>query len=381
MLRSLDQFIQLEDTSLSPLAFPHSLSDDRVYAEEPHPFRLPLSRDRDRVLHSRSFKRLGYKTQVFVNSVGDHFRTRLTHTLEVAAVSRTLSSMLGLNAYLSEVIALSHDLGHPPFGHSGQDALSDLMKGHDGFEHNKQSLRIVTYLEKRYPNFLGLNLCKITLAGLMKHGGSYKQTDNYRSKQGISLEAMITDISDEIAYNSHDIEDGLEYGYLRVSDLMENSLWKSLYIEAKKQYAGSTEKIILRTTVRKLMNEMITDLAHTIHEGLEQAGISSKARLDEMYMEGLRPVQFSPPMLQNIQDLKKLLYQNLYMHPKVLEMTDRGKMIIEKLFLYYLKCPDKIPEEHKIRIDNDGLHRVICDYIAGMTDRYAEQCYEIMDNG
>jgi dGTP triphosphohydrolase len=260
-MKNLTLLYAEEDSKLSEFAVKNSETEERFFPEPPHPYRLPLHRDRDRIFHSRAFKRLEYKTQVFINSEGDNFRTRLTHTLEVAGISRTVSTALGLNSNLAEVISLAHDLGHTPFGHAGQDILSDLMKESGGFEHNKQSLRIVRSLETRYPEFPGLNLCRMTLIGLLKHGSDYEKTDLYimRQEQGPSLEALVSDISDEIAYTHHDIEDGLERNLISAENLKQCELWQKHYLESYELFSHLHDDLIIRKALRSMMNEVVTD--------------------------------------------------------------------------------------------------------------------------
>lgn len=370
MLKTAQELYEEEDSKLAPYAIKNKGSSERFFKESEHPFRLPFQRDRDRILHSRAFKRLQYKTQVFVNSIGDHFRTRLTHTLEVAGVSRSISTALGLNTHLSEVVALAHDLGHSPFGHAGQDILSDLMQSYGGFEHNKQSLRIVQKIENRYPDFPGLNLCKVCLLGLMKHGGEYGTTElkNLRKNIGPSLESLIVDFADEIAYNNHDIDDGLENGFLVQEDLSDVKIWQETYKEVQSNYKNAPQKLLNRKTVRTMIDRMTLDLLETTNEFLEQIDFGKQHDFHST-------VSYSKEMKDKVLELKKFLHNRLYNHPRVLEMSERGKKIIEELFKHFLQNIHKIPESYKSRIEEDGKHRVIVDYIAGMTDRYAEQIY------
>ncbi|PJZ52675.1 deoxyguanosinetriphosphate triphosphohydrolase [Leptospira adleri] len=370
--------IQKEEAGLAPYAVSSAENGGRVYEEEEHSYRLPFQRDRDRVLHSSAFKRLQYKTQVFIFSVGENYRNRMTHTLEVAGLSRTIASALGLNSHLSETIALAHDLGHTPFGHAGQDVLSGLMKDHGGFEHNKQSLRIVTAIEKKYPGFPGLNLCRETLKGLMKHGADYENSGMFLSRQeeGPSLEGMIADLSDEIAYTSHDIEDGWEMGYLHLGDLSENRFWKEVYQDCKARYPEAAEKILIRTSIRNLTNAMVSDLIQNISFQLESNGVSSGEDLAKIWKRGIRIANFSEDVNFKFRELKSFLYERLYRHEDLVRMSDYGKKVIESLFDYFLKHPEKIPETYKERIEEESLYRVISDYVAGMTDRYAEKIYQ-----
>ncbi|EKO52788.1 phosphohydrolase-associated domain protein [Leptospira kirschneri str. 200801774] len=370
--------LQKETETLAPYAISNANNGGRIYEEEEHSYRLPFQRDRDRILHSSAFKRLQYKTQVFIFSVGENYRNRMTHTLEVAGLSRTIASALGLNPLLSESIALAHDLGHTPFGHAGQEILSGLMKDYGGFEHNKQSLRIVTSIEKKYPNFPGLNLCRETLKGLMKHGTDYDSSVILleRKENGPSLEGMIADLSDEIAYTNHDIEDGWEMGYLHLGDLLENPFWKEVYEECKDQYKEVGEKILIRTSIRTLTNFLVSDLIQSISSALEKNQVQSNEDLSFLWKQDIRIASFSNQVDLKFRELKFFLYEKLYRHEDLIRMSDYGKKIIESLFDYFLKHPEKIPETYKERIEEESLYRVISDYVAGMTDRYAEKIYQ-----
>ncbi|EMM99826.1 phosphohydrolase-associated domain protein [Leptospira noguchii str. 2007001578] len=370
--------LQKETETLAPYAISNANNGGRIYEEEEHSYRLPFQRDRDRILHSSAFKRLQYKTQVFIFSVGENYRNRMTHTLEVAGLSRTIASALGLNSLLSESIALAHDLGHTPFGHAGQEILSGLMKDYGGFEHNKQSLRIVTSIEKKYPNFPGLNLCRETLKGLMKHGTDYDSSVILleRKENGPSLEGMIADLSDEIAYTNHDIEDGWEMGYLHLGDLLENPFWKEVYEECKDQYKEVGEKILIRTSIRTLTNFLVSDLIQSISSALEKNQIQSNEDLSFLWKQDIRIASFSNRVDLKFRELKSFLYEKLYRHEDLIRMSDYGKKIIESLFDYFLKHPEKIPETYKERIEEESLYRVVSDYVAGMTDRYAEKIYQ-----
>ncbi len=373
MLKARTTLLEEEEKILAPYARKSSLSGGRVHFEEEHPYRLPFQRDKDRIVHSQAFKRLEYKTQVFVFSEGDHFRNRLTHTLEVAGVSRTIAKVLSLNEDLAEAIALAHDLGHSPFGHAGQDALAEIMKGRGGFEHNKQSLRVVQKLERRYPEFPGLNLCQATLSGIMKHGGDYEVSDLnlQRKEEGPSLEALIVDFSDEIAYSIHDIEDGLGRKFIRPEDLSSVSLWRRNYLSVKQQYPAAKEELVLRTTFRFLLNEIVSNLITTTSSHLEIHEIKTYEDVSRAFLEKIRLVVFSQTMWEEMRELKKFLYKNLYRHPVVSKMSDQGKETIFLLFDFFTKNPDKIPESYLEREEEEGRDRIICDYIAGMTDRYA----------
>lgn len=373
-MRTLKELYEIEDSKLSPLAVTNRESEERLFNEEPHPYRLPLHRDRDRVYHSRAFKRLEYKTQVFINSEGDLFRTRLTHTMEVVGVSRTACIALGLNDNLAEVIALCHDLGHTPFGHAGQDILSELMKGFGGFEHNKQSLRIVQKLENRYSEFPGLNLSRMTLIGLLKHGSAYEDSDLLilRNENGPSLEALIVDYSDEIAYNIHDMEDGLESGILTSDALSEIPLWDFFWKKGSPKDQENRSELHIRKTLRSVMNAMVTDLIQNISDEIDSHKILSREKFSDLWRNGKRIINYSEKMQEEILNMKKFLNEKLYQNPAVKNKSEYGKKIIEKLFYFFQKNFSEIPESYRER-NTDSRERIISDYIAGMTDRYAEK--------
>ncbi len=372
MIKSIEQIFQEEDSKLNPYSISHKDSIYRVHEEDSHTYRLPLQRDRDRIFHSRYFKRLQYKTQVFTNTEGDNFRTRLTHTLEVSAIARSISITLGFNSYLAECIALAHDIGHAPFGHAGQDILSELMKSYGGFEHNKQSLRILQNLENRYPNFDGLNLTTATLKGIMKHGGDYKKTklNEDRNLEGPSIESLITDYSDEIAYTCHDIEDGLEMNFLNFEILDQSKLWNKNYSITKEKNKNSNKDILIRITIRNILDELVTDLTNSIAKTFEN--IKSKDDLKKIWLTGTKPISHFPKTEEKILELKSILFHSLYKHPKVLEMSNKGISRIEKLFEYYKNNFEKIPDDFKNKLHEEKF-RIISDYISGMTDRYAIQ--------
>jgi len=374
MIKNIEELYKEEDAKIQPYGVKHRASRERVYEEKEHELRLPLHRDRDRIYHSRFFKRLQYKTQVFTNSEGDNFRTRLTHTLEVSGIARSVATNLGLNSHLAECIALAHDLGHAPFGHAGQDILSELMQGNGGFEHNKQSLRIVQILEKRYPEFPGINLCKVTLSGIMKHGGDYAKSElnELRLTEGPSLESLLTDLSDEIAYTCHDIEDGLEMEYISVESLMQVSLWKEMYAIMKNKYKEASLDLLTRSTIRGILNLLVTDLTTTTEMNLQKNKIETSEDLKTKWSEGIRVAGYSEETFHQVRVLKKYLLDDLYHHERVVQMSKRGQDIIEKLFAYFLNHLEEIPEAYRKRMEEDGKYRAVCDYISGMTDRYAE---------
>ncbi|TGM23331.1 deoxyguanosinetriphosphate triphosphohydrolase [Leptospira meyeri] len=372
MKKGRNWLLEEEEKILAPYAVRSKNPGEREHFEPEHPYRLPFQRDRDRIIHSHAFKRLEYKTQVFVYSEGDHFRNRLTHTLEVAGISKTISKVLGLNEDLSETIALAHDLGHSPFGHAGQEALSELMRGKGGFEHNKQSLRVVQKLERRYPEFPGLNLCGETLLGIMKHGGDYQSSEllDVRRDLGPSLEAMVVDSSDEITYSAHDLEDGLESGLLELADVKELQIWKRME-EALPKISSFDIDSFSRSAGRVLLNLMVSDLIDNIEERLQKFSISSREDVSIAFQTQKKLVQFSPEFHNEFKELKSFLFSQLYRHPEVSRMSERGKETIFLLFKHFEAHPESIPESYRNREEEEGRMRVICDYIAGMTDRYA----------
>lgn len=378
MLRDRLALSELENSLLSEYAVPHDRTGGREYPEEEHSYRLPFQRDRDRVVHSSAFKRLQYKTQVFVYSVGENYRNRLTHTLEVAGISRTIATALGLNSLLAETIALAHDLGHTPFGHAGQDMLAELMSVSGGFEHNKQSIRIVRYLETRYPEFPGLNLSIETLKGLMKHGAEYSTSTLglERKQEGPSLEAQCADLADEVAYTNHDIEDGLEMGYLRLQELEEIPLWNETSRKTKERYPKVNEKVRIRTTIRELTNGMVSHIIDVVYRRLLEYKIGNRSDLNRSYTEGKKIIGFDLEFGEKVRELKSFLYKTLYRHPSVIKTSDQGRDMISVLFKYFQQHPKEIPETYRIRIESEGLDRSVCDFVAGMTDRYAETVFK-----
>ena len=371
-------FAELEAARLAPYAARSIDTMGRRHPETEHPFRTPFQRDRDRVVHCRAFRRLEYKTQVFVYHEGDHYRTRLTHTIEVAQISRTIARALGLNEDLAEAIALAHDLGHPPFGHSGEYTLNRLMAGHGGFEHNAHSLRIVEELERKYPAFRGLNLTFEVREGIAKHNSDYDRPavgDEYDRGKSACLEAQIADIADEIAYNNHDIDDGLSSGMLAPDMLMEIDLWREFFEETSGELTDSDFSIHKSQTIIRIINAQVTDLVATIKKTIEAEGISSLADVRARR----RPLaRFSPGMEERNRQLKRFLYENLYNHHRVVRMADKAERIITELFSAYLRKPGLLPPRDFRRITGgeETAERAICDYVAGMTDRFALDEYK-----
>lgn len=361
---------------LAQYAIQDNQTRGRRYPEPEHPYRSPFQRDRDRIIHSRAFRRLEYKTQVFVNHEGDHYRTRLTHSIEVAQITRTIAGTLGLNAHLCEALALSHDMGHPPFGHSGQDVLNDLMKDAGGFEHNLQTLRIVELLEEKYIEFPGLNLTFEAREGIVKHSTIYKGMKNppaavreYALDELPPLEAQIVDLCDEIAYNNHDLDDGLESRLLHLDGLVENvRIFGDLFRSAKADYPKAKLKLLINKTIISLINIEVTDLIENIRRTIQKEGIKT---LEDIRKAPRMLVSFSDEIADKHRELKTHLYKNMYNHFRVNRMKNKARRILEALFKAYQEDPSLLPSHFQNRIPQAGKERVICDYVAGMTDRFA----------
>ena len=368
---------------LSELAVPIR-SKGRFNKEKKTLLRNDFQRDRDRIIHSTAFRRLKHKTQVFVNTSGDHFRTRITHSLEVSQIARTLSKFFNLNEDLSETLSLAHDLGHTPFGHAGEEALNDCMKKFGGFDHNIQTLRIVTILENRYYNFNGLNLSFETLDGLIKHNGPLYSLIKFNKILGknffknkinfsinTSLEAQIASISDDIAYNSHDLEDGLKSNLFKINDLNNIPILKKIILKHKKKLKNYSMDLVLRQIIRDIINEMVRDVIKTTKENIKNYKIKT---LKDVYDSSRQIVSFSDKMKEFDLKIKFFLKQKMYFHKSVNKKTDYGRKIIKNLFLKIKKEPKKYININKYK--NSSLERIICDYIAGMTDRYAINLYK-----
>ena len=366
------EFAALEDQFLAPYAVRSAATRGRVHAEVEHPFRMAFQRDRDRIIHSTAFRRLEYKTQVFVNHEGDYYRTRLTHTMEAAQITRTITKSLRLNADLAEAVALAHDLGHTPFGHAGERVLNDLMAEHGGFEHNAQSLRIVDVLEERYPDFPGLNLTWEVREGIVKHTPPYDKplAAAFDSGAAPCLEAQLVDYTDEIAYNSHDIDDGLKSGLLTFEQLDGVGLWRDTYRTVRDRSPHASQRIWRYQAIRLIIDRLVTDLIETLDARLATAAIRTT---DDVRAYGKPLVGHSPDVETQRQELKGFLMDNLYRHYKVIRMFEKAKRVMRELFRAYMSEPQQLPphilERHE-RV-GDPLPRIIADYIAGMTDRFA----------
>jgi len=354
-------------------------SKGRIYRERENSIRSPFQRDRDRIVHSSAFRRLKHKTQVFVNTEGDHYRTRLTHSMEVSQIARTLARSLNLNEDLTETLSLSHDLGHTPFGHAGEEILRECMINYGGFNHNIQTLRIVTFLEKKYYNFDGLNLTIETLDGLFKHNGpiqnifTHKKILNenlFGKKINFSLypsmEAQVASISDDIAYNNHDLEDGIRSGLFSIDKFSSISFISKLVKKHLNNSGKFRREIIIGQIVRNLINLMVTDVINTTQKNLKKF---KPKYLNDIYEQGQLIVDFSTKMKELDKHIKEFLRYNMYNHKKVIINTNKGKKIISDLFKYLLNKPQKYI--HKELFKNGSKERVIADFIAGMTDRYA----------
>ncbi len=360
-----------EERVLAPYAAHSHTSRGRAHPEPEHPMRTAFQRDRDRIVHSSAFRRLEYKTQVFVNHEGDYYRTRLTHTMEAAQIARTLARALRLNEDLAEAVALSHDLGHTPFGHAGERILNQLMQPYGGFEHNAQSLRIVERLERRYPEFDGLNLTYEVREGIVKHSPPYDRPLAAAYDPGLapSLEAQIVDHADEIAYNSHDIDDGLESQMLDAAALEQVDLWQECVSAVRERHPHLEAGIERYQGIRLLIDRLVTDLLGTVRGRLEEHGISSLAAVRQQRQP---LVGFSSELAPKVVALKVFLMENLYMHPRVIRMTRKAQRAMQMLFEAYMEEPRQLPP-HILRRCQSGetIARVVADYIAGMTDRFA----------
>ena len=366
-----------EDKNLRGYAAKSFSSRGRAHKEKEHLYRGCYQRDRDRIIHSAAFRRLEYKTQVFVNHEGDYYRTRLTHTLEVSQIARTIASRLGLNCDLVEAVALAHDLGHTPFGHSGEDALDELMSDFGGFNHNLQGLRIVDKLEERYPEFPGLNLSWEVREGIIKHSTFYDkmgQLEEFHPDKMPTIETQVVDIADEIAYNNHDLDDGLTSGLIEETKLRKNRLWNMLSTKVYSRYGAIKPQLKKYQIIRLLIDAQVTDLIKETQKKIKKAKVQSAE--DALNLD-YKLVSFSPDMEALRLPLKDFLMRELYRNYRVVRMSDKAKRFITELFKLYLNSPQQLPEETGGRIQSgEDTRRVICDYIAGMTDRYALDEYK-----
>jgi dGTPase len=357
-----------EDQLLAPYGMRSARSRGRRHPEPEDPLRTCYQRDRDRIIHSSSFRRLEYKTQVFVNHEGDNYRTRLTHSLEGAQIGRSVARALGLNEELTECLVLGHDLGHTPFGHSGERVMDELMKDHGGFEHNQQTLRILETLEERYPGFPGLNLTWEVREGVIKHqqDSDARAPAEYAPGQSPALEAQLVDFVDEIAYNNHDIDDGLASGMFAPESIRAVALFREAHDEVLAQ--GIDDRLMRHQVVRRIINRCIRDLLETTQRQIEAANIQS---MEDVRAAGRRLVGYSGDMAARVRELKDFLFRNMYRHYRVVRMGDKAGRILRDLFQSFVAEPLQLPPHYHERVEREGPHRVVCDYIAGMTDRFA----------
>jgi dGTPase len=369
MYYTRQQLEELENQALAPFGMRSQTTKGRAYPEDEPKYRTVFQRDRDRILHTTAFRRLEYKTQVFIISEGDYYRTRLTHTLEVTQIGRSIARALGANEDLVEAICLAHDLGHSPFGHSGETILNRLMRDHGGFDHNKQSLRIVTDLECRFPEFPGLNLTWETREGIVKHETEYDTSDasEYNPDLRGHLEAQIANVADELAYSAHDLDDGLCSGMITPDMLEGITLWEILN-ERLELRNSKLDDLNRHRLIRKLIGMEVSDLVDNSTQQLRTSGVRSTLEVQEL---DYNIVCFSEDMHRRNRELKDFLYANLYRHPRVYRMQDKAERVISKIFKAYQREPAMLPRHIQNQIERYGLERTICDYIAGMTDRYA----------
>jgi len=367
-------FEERELRELAPFAAKAAETRGRLHPEAEHQYRTAYQRDRDRIVHSTAFRRLEYKTQVFLTHEGDFFRTRLTHTMEVAQIARTLARALNLNEDLTEAVALAHDLGHTPFGHSGEEALRDLMRDHGGFEHNRHGIRIIDYLEHPYPQFRGLNLTYEVRECIAKHATSYDRPAGGDFDNGCPpLEGQVVEMADSIAYDSHDLDDALSMGLLGAEDLRNLAIFR----QAAADFAGNLSDLTADQQIRRiaklLIDLMASDAIATSERAVRDAGVRSVA--DVRAANG-RLIRFSDGLLPKVKELEAFLLDRVYRHYRVARMMTKSRRFIGQIFAAYRDNPDQLPPTYRARADSEGLEIAICDYIAGMTDRYAQDEFQ-----
>ncbi len=363
-------------------------SRGRLYAEDESTFRSAFQRDRDRIIHASAFRRLKHKTQVFIEHEGDYFRTRLTHSIEVAQVARTIAGALGLNGELTEAVALAHDLGHTPFGHTGEDALSDLMAPYGGFDHNAQALRIVTNLERHYANFDGLNLTWETLEGIAKHNGpvtgklpwalaEYQKMHDLELDTYASAEAQVAAISDDVAYNHHDLHDGLRAELFSTDELAELPILDGCFARVDQLYPDLNYYRRRHEALRRFFGVLVEDVISVAQTSLAEIGPKSAQDIRDA---GFQMIRFSDPLFQDLKVIREFLFTRMYRAPTVVEMRKKVTQVVEELFPFFLQNPDQLPKQWRKDVeeatDETALARIVSDYIAGMTDRFALQCHE-----
>ncbi len=367
---------------LAPYAMRDDLTEGRRFPEKPHPYRSEYQRDRDRIIHTKAFRRLENKSQVFDPNYSDHFRNRLTHTIEVSQITRTISEALGLNTDLCEVLALSHDIGHPPFSHQGEQVLDQLMRKYgSGFDHNLHALRIVEDFEEKYAAFRGLNLTFEVREGIVKHSRdctegevSYVDLKEYLPGERPPLEAQVIDLADEIAYNTADLDDGYDSGLLTVEQMVEQmKLFQSVYEQVESEYPDTPEKLRVSATVRRVIDVLVTSLISQTRRVLDIHGIHSVKRVRHFPN---RLLGFEDHIASQNRELKEFLHRNLYDHEVMRQSRKKSRRVIQELFREYEENPKRLPESHYSRIAEMGLERIVCDYIAGMTDKFAQTQHE-----
>ena len=379
MLYKREKLEEIELNTLAPYALKSVQSQGRVHPEPESNTRTAYERDRDRIIHTTAFRRLEYKTQVFVFYEGDHYRTRLTHTLEVAQIGRSLARGLGANQELTEAICLAHDLGHPPFGHSGEKILNEIMADYGGFNHNTQSYRIVTHLARRYPDFNGLNLTYETREGMIKHETSYDKSDatGYAPERRASLEAQISNLADEIAYNAHDLEDGLRAGLFAPHDLETLVIWQELAEAIGWQKETPFSHLIRHHLIRELIGQSIINVLTQTTTMIETHQLNSPEAI-QMHQENV--VGYTAEFGEKIKTLKGFLLSRMYRHYRLMRMQVKAEHFLSQLFKAYVKEPRMLPQATQQRLKESPLQRVVTDYIAGMTDRYAlDEWHKLFD--
>ena len=369
--KARQQMEATECATLAPFAEKSGASRGRKYSEPSHAYRTEFQRDRARIIHSRAFRRMEYKTQVFLNGAGDHLRTRLTHSIEVASISRTIARALRLNEDLAEAIALAHDLGHAPFGHSGEEMLAECMRDHGGFDHNHQSLRVVELLETPYPNFPGLNLTFEVREGLRKHEHAFKTPDG-ETYNCTSLEAQVADLADEITYYSHDLDDAVDFEILSPAQLEQDEVWRRSHRAVLARYGGGLEPELHKLIIRDIIDNEVHDLVATSAKSIAESAVQSA---DDVRRQPAPLICYSDELAQANRALRKFLYQNVYYHPRVSEVNRRACEMLRRVFEAYLVDPKRLGDGATRRIEKKGLHRTVCDYVAGMTDRYLMEEY------
>ena len=363
---------------LAPYAQKSGDSVGREHSEARHPFRTEFQRDRARIIHSRAFRRLEYKTQVFLNGTGDHLRTRLTHSIEVASIGRTIARALALNEDLVETIALAHDLGHSPFGHSGEEMLAECMREHGGFDHNRQSLRVVELLESAYSDFPGLNLTFEVREGLRKHQTSYDPPGAQADYRCPSLEAQIADLADEITYYSHDVDDAVDFEILSSAQLEENVVWRESRKSVAARYSPIHAPELHKVVIRNIIDVQVRDVIMTSAAAIRRSGVQT---VQEARRQPVNLVSYSEELARANAELRRFLYKNVYYHPRVAEVNRRACEMLRSVFEAYLSEPDLLGDSAGKRIESEGLHRTVCDYLAGMTDRYLLEEHDRLNGG